>query len=271
MNDTQQLTENTTTETDQAILETQDVTKKFGGLTAVDRVSIEVNAGEITGLIGPNGAGKSTLFNLMSGFYEADDGTVLFRGDDVTALRPDERAQEGLIRTFQITRELSGMTVMQNMLLGAQDNPGEAVMTALFKNSEVNQFEQHQRERAEELLNYLELGDLHDEYAGNLSGGQRKLLELGRALMSDPDLLLLDEPMAGVNPDLTDHLLDRIMALCEDEGKSFLVVEHDIEAIMNISDTVIGMHQGEILVSGDPEVVQEDEALLEAYLGGGDV
>jgi ABC-type branched-subunit amino acid transport system ATPase component len=271
MSESQRLSENGAPASDGAILETQGVTKSFGGLTAVNDVSVEIGEGEITGLIGPNGAGKSTLFNLMSGFYEIDDGRVLFDGQDVTELRPDERAKEGLIRTFQITRELSGMTVMQNMLLGAQDNPGEDVLTTLFKSSDVSQFEQEQRERAEELLDYLELLDLRDEYAGNLSGGQRKLLELGRSLMAEPELLLLDEPMAGVNPDLTDHLLDRIMALREDEGKSFLIVEHDIQAIMNISDTVIGMHNGEILVSGEPEVVQEDEDLLEAYLGGGPV
>jgi branched-chain amino acid transport system ATP-binding protein len=255
----------------EAILETQEITKAFGGLTAVDRVSVTVEAGEITGLIGPNGAGKSTLFNLMSGFYEADDGTVRFDGEDVTDLRPEKRATRGLIRTFQLTRELAGMTVMDNMLLGAQGNPGESVLSLLTDPGSVREFEDAQHDRAEELLRYLELWDLREEYAGNLSGGQRKLLELGRSLMSDPEVLLLDEPMAGVNPDLTDHLLDRITALRDEEGKTFLVVEHDIQTIMDISDTVVGMHNGQVLTVGSPEEVQQDDQLLEAYLGGGPV
>jgi branched-chain amino acid transport system ATP-binding protein len=251
-----------------SILATEGVTKSFGGLVAVNDVSVSIEKGEITGLIGPNGAGKSTLFDLMSGFLDPDDGTVTLKGEDVTGLRPDERAERGLIRTFQITRELSGMTVMNNMLLAAQENPGERIVPLLFRLGNVKEYEGDQRERAEDLLKYLELWELRDEYAGNLSGGQRKLLELGRSLMSDPDVLLLDEPMAGVNPDLTDHLLDRIMELRSEENRTFLIVEHDIETIMSISDTVIGMHNGEILVQGEPETVQQDEEMLEAYLGG---
>jgi branched-chain amino acid transport system ATP-binding protein len=253
------------------ILETESVKKSFGGLTAVDRVPVGIERGEITGLIGPNGAGKSTLFNLMSGFYDVDDGTVVFNGEDVTNLRPDERATRGLIRTFQLTRELSGMTVMENMMLGVQGNPGENVIPLLTNPGTVGEFEDEQFDRAEKLLKYLELWELRDEFAGNISGGQRKLLELGRALMSDPKVLLLDEPMAGVNPDLTDYLLDRITALRDEEGKTFLIVEHDIQTIMNISDTVIGMHNGQILTVGDPEEVQQNDQLLEAYLGGGPV
>ncbi len=254
-----------------AILETEDITKSFGGLTAVDNVSVSVEQGQITGLIGPNGAGKSTLFNLISGFYEADKGTVTLDGEDVTDLRPEQRAVRGLIRTFQITRELSGMTVMNNMLLAAQENPGEKVVPLLTSPGTVREYENEQRDRAEQLLRYLELWELREEYAGNLSGGQRKLLELGRALMSDPEVLLLDEPMAGVNPDLTDHLLERITALRDEQNKTFLVVEHDIQTIMDISDTVIGMHNGRILVVGEPAEVQQDEQLIEAYLGGGRV
>ncbi len=254
-----------------AILETEDITKSFGGLTAVDSVSVSVEQGQITGLIGPNGAGKSTLFNLMSGFYEADKGTVLLDGEEVTDLRPEQRAIRGLIRTFQITRELSGMTVMNNMLLAAQENPGEKVVPLFTSPGTVRDYENEQRDRAEQLLKYLELWELRKEYAGNISGGQRKLLELGRALMSDPEVLLLDEPMAGVNPDLTDHLLERISALRDEQNKTFLIVEHDIQTIMDISDTVIGMHNGQILVVGEPEEVQQDEQLIEAYLGGGRV
>lgn len=252
----------------EAILETEDVTKTFGGLVAVDEVSVSINSGHITGLIGPNGAGKSTLFNLMSGFLKPDHGTIRFKGENVTDFSPDRRAKRGMIRTFQITRELGGMKVMDNMLLAAQNNPGEKVIRTIADWGSVKEYEAQQRERAEELLQYLELWELRDEYAGNLSGGQRKLLELGRALMSDPDVLLLDEPMAGVNPDLTDHLLERILALRNEENKTFLIVEHDIETIMSISDKVIGMHNGQILAVGKPEEVQQDEQMLEAYLGG---
>jgi branched-chain amino acid transport system ATP-binding protein len=193
---------------------------------------------------------------------------VVFDGEDVTELPPNERTQRGLVRTFQIAQELTGMRVMDNMLLASQNNPGEKVLAAAANTSSVRDFEEDARDRAEELLKFLELWDLRDEYAGNLSGGQRKLLELGRALMADPDLLLLDEPMAGVNPDLTDRLLQRIMDLRDERDMTFLVVEHDIEAIMRISDTVVGMHDGTVLSKGTPEEVQSDEQMLEAYLGG---
>jgi len=250
------------------LLEANGLRKTFGGIVAVDEVSFEVNRTEIVGVIGPNGAGKSTMFKLLAGFHRPDEGTVVFDGEDVTELAPNERTQRGLVRTFQIAQELTGMRVMENMLLASQNHPGEKVLAAAANTSSVRDFEGDARDRAEELLKFLELWDLRDEYAGNLSGGQRKLLELGRALMADPDLLLLDEPMAGVNPDLTDRLLQRIMELRDERDMTFLVVEHDIEAIMRISDTVIGMHDGKVLSKGTPEEVQSDERMLEAYLGG---
>jgi ABC-type branched-subunit amino acid transport system ATPase component len=250
------------------LLEANGLRKTFGGIVAVDDVSFEVNRNEIVGVIGPNGAGKSTMFKLLAGFHKPDEGTVVFDGEDITDLEPNERTQRGLVRTFQIAQELTGMRVMDNMLLASQNNPGEKVLAAAANTSSVRDFEEDARDRAEELLKFLELWDLRDEYAGNLSGGQRKLLELGRALMADPDLLLLDEPMAGVNPDLTDRLLQRIMDLRDERDMTFLVVEHDIEAIMRISDTVVGMHDGTVLSKGTPEEVQSDEQMLEAYLGG---
>ena len=250
------------------LLEANNLRKTFGGIVAVDDVSFEVDRTEIVGVIGPNGAGKSTMFKLLAGFHTPDEGTVVFDGEDVTELPPNERTQRGLVRTFQIAQELSGMRVIDNMLLAAQNHPGEKVLAAAANSSSVRDFEGDARDRAEELLKFLELWDLRDEYAGNLSGGQRKLLELGRALMADPDLLLLDEPMAGVNPDLTDRLLQRIMDLRDERDMTFLVVEHDIEAIMRISDTVVGMHDGGVLSMGTPEEVQSDEQMLEAYLGG---
>ncbi|RLM53436.1 ABC transporter ATP-binding protein [Halobellus sp. Atlit-31R] len=247
------------------VLRVEDLKKSFGGLLAVDGATFEVEEGSIVGLIGPNGAGKSTTFNLITGFYEADDGRVEFRGENVVDRSPEERAKRGMVRTFQITRELTGMKVDQNMRLGGQDHDGEKVIHALAGTADDR--EREIGSEAEAILKQLELWDLRDEYAGNLSGGQRKLLELGRALMADPDLLLLDEPMAGVNPNLTDEIIDMIYELCE-QGLTLLIVEHDVDMIMNISDKVIGMHQGRVLVSGPPSVVQEDDDLLEAYFGG---
>jgi branched-chain amino acid transport system ATP-binding protein len=247
------------------ILRVEGLRKSFGGLVAVDDASFEVEQGSVVGLIGPNGAGKSTTFNLVTGFYEADDGDVYLHGENVVDRPPEERSRRGMVRTFQITRELTGMKVRQNMLLGGQGHRGEKVLHALAGTAADR--ERELDERAEEILRQLELWDLRDEFAGNLSGGQRKLLELGRALMADPDVLLLDEPMAGVNPSLTDEIIEMIHEL-KAQGLTVLIVEHDVDMIMNISDTVIGMHQGSVLTSGPPEVVQNDEELLEAYFGG---
>jgi len=250
------------------LLRAENLRKSFGGLVAVDGATFEVEEGTIVGLIGPNGAGKSTTFNLLSGFHDLDGGEVVFEGESVGGLSPAARAQRGMVRTFQITRELTGMRVTANMLLAAQDHPGEKVLPALVGTESVEEREERARERAADLLKFLDLWELRDEYAGNLSGGQRKLLELGRALMADPDLLLLDEPVAGVNPELTDRLLARIDDLQSDEGMTFVVVEHDMDVIMSISDKVIGMHNGEVLSVGTPEEVKQDERMLEAYLGG---
>jgi branched-chain amino acid transport system ATP-binding protein len=250
---------------DDPVLRVEGLKKTFGGLVAVDGASFEVERGTVVGLIGPNGAGKSTTFNIITGFYQADEGDVYLRGENVVDLTPEERSKRGMVRTFQITRELTGMKVRQNMHLGGQDHRGETVIHALAGTAADR--EREIAERAEEILRSLELWELRDEYAGNLSGGQRKLLELGRALMTDPDVLLLDEPMAGVNPSLTQEIIDMIHDL-KAQGLTVLIVEHDVDMIMNISDKVIGMHQGSVLTSGPPEEVQADEDLLEAYFGG---
>jgi branched-chain amino acid transport system ATP-binding protein len=247
------------------VLRVEGLKKTFGGLVAVDGASFEVEKGSIVGLIGPNGAGKSTTFNLITGFYEADEGAVYLRGEDVVDDPPEERATKGMVRTFQISRELTGMRVRENVRLGGQGHNGEKVLHALAGTAADREAEI--AERTDEILEQLELWELRDEYAGNLSGGQRKLLELGRALMTDPDILLLDEPMAGVNPSLTDEIIEMIHELKE-QGLTVLIVEHDVDMIMDISDKVIGMHQGSVLTSGPPEVVQNDDDLLEAYLGG---
>jgi branched-chain amino acid transport system ATP-binding protein len=249
------------------LLSATDLTKTFGGITAVDGASLTVEEGDIVGLIGPNGAGKSTTFDLLTGFLEPDAGTVQFDGENVTDLPPEERASRGMVRTFQMSRELTGMKVRENVRLGVQDHPGETALASLLRTGAAADAETAASDRAEALLKRLELWELRDEYAGNLSGGQRKLLELARAFVTDPDLLLLDEPMAGVNPSLTDDLLEFIREL-RGEGTSFLIVEHDIDVIMSISDEIVGMHNGDVLTTGTPAEVRQDEALLEAYLGG---
>jgi branched-chain amino acid transport system ATP-binding protein len=317
------------------ILEVEDLEKHFGGITAVDGASFDIEEGSITGLIGPNGAGKTTTFNLISGFYEPDDGEIRYTGRDLQDImqpsesereiwytasgvtfggaglaaaanaglsttglaggalagaalgaavywgqnevktdyldyrhsRPFQVAKAGLSRTFQITRELQGMTVLENLMFAPQDQAGEHLLNAWFRRGTVAREEAEVRERAEGMLELLEIDHLRDEYAGNLSGGQRKLLELGRVLMTDPEVILLDEPVAGVNPTLTKKLLARIETL-RDEGYTFCVVEHDMEVIMNLSDTIIVMDQGKKLMEGTPEEVRSDERVIDAYLGG---
>jgi branched-chain amino acid transport system ATP-binding protein len=249
------------------LLSVEGLEKSFGGIVAVDGASFTVEAGDVVGLIGPNGAGKSTTFDLVTGFLEPDAGEVRFRGEAVTDLPPEERATRGMVRTFQISRELTGMRVDANVRLGLQDHPGETAVSSLLRTGRAADREATAEDRAEDVLRRLDLWELREEYAGNLSGGQRKLLELGRALMSDPDLLLLDEPMAGVNPSLTDDLLEFLLELRAD-GMTFLIVEHDMDVIMSISDKIVGMHNGAVLTSGPPSAVRSDEDLLEAYLGG---
>lgn len=249
-------------------LRVQGLEKHFGGITAVDGVSFEVEEGSLTGLIGPNGAGKSTTFNCITGVHEADGGTVLFNGEDITGLKPYKIANRGLVRTFQIARELEEMTVLENLMLAPREQVGEGLLHAVtpgLRDNVVSQ-ETELREEVWETLEFFEIDHLAEEFAGNLSGGQRKLLELARALMVDPDMLLLDEPFAGVNPSLEEKLLDRIHALRE-QGYTFLLVEHDMDLIMKNCERVIVMHQGKLLAEGPPEDIKNNEQVIEAYLG----
>ena len=250
-------------------LRVENLRKTFGGITAVDDASFRVERGTLTGLIGPNGAGKSTTFNLITGFHEPDDGTVHFNGEDVTGLRPHKLADRGLVRTFQIARELGEMTVLENMMLAPKHQKGEALWRSVIPGARDDVVEQEREvlERAWEMLDFFDIDHLADEYAGNLSGGQRKLLEMARALMTDPDMLLLDEPFAGVNPTLEEKLLTHVHEL-RGEGYTFLLVEHDIDLIMENCEHVIVMHQGSILSEGPPEEITADERVIEAYLGG---
>ncbi|MFA9517833.1 ABC transporter ATP-binding protein [Halopenitus sp. H-Gu1] len=250
-------------------LRVQNLRKTFGGIVAVDDMSFTVEAGTITGLIGPNGAGKSTTFDCIAGAHEPDGGTVQFRGTDITGWRPDRIATSGLVRTFQIARELPEMTVRENLMLAPQEQLGESLWRSVTPGARKAVIEQEKelRDRVQETLEFFEIEHLADHEAGTLSGGQRKLLEMARAMMTDPEMLLLDEPLAGVNPTLEEKLLDRIHDL-RDRGYTFLLVEHDMDVIMENCEHVIVMHQGSLLAEGPPEAIREDERVLDAYLGG---
>ncbi|PSP78090.1 ABC transporter ATP-binding protein [Halobacteriales archaeon QS_1_68_20] len=250
-------------------LQVEDLRKQFGGITAVDGVSFEIEAGTMTGLIGPNGAGKSTTFNCITGMYDPDGGTVTFNGEDVTGMDPHDIAQRGLVRTFQIARELSDMTVLENMMLAPKGQRGERLWQSVLPGTRDRVIEQETElvEQVWDALEFFDIDHLASERAGNLSGGQRKLLELARAMLTDPDMLLLDEPFAGVNPTLEARLLEHVHELRK-QGYTFLIVEHDMDLIMNNCERVIVMHQGKLLTDGTPEEVRSDEEVIEAYLGG---
>ena len=249
-------------------LRVEGLVKQFGGVTAVDGASFEVEQGSLTGLIGPNGAGKSTTFNCITGVYEPTAGNVYFKNEDITGAEPYQIAQKGLVRTFQIARELSGMSVLENLMLAPKNQIGESAIRSVAPGLRGGVIEEETeiRERAWETLEFFEIEHLATENAENLSGGQRKLLEMARALMTDPEMVLLDEPLAGVNPTLEEKLLDRIHRLRED-GYTFLLVEHDMDVIMNNCEHVIVMHQGSVLAEGTGEEIRNDERVIEAYLG----
>jgi branched-chain amino acid transport system ATP-binding protein len=249
-------------------LRVQDVEKHYGGVTALDGASFAIEEGTITGLIGPNGAGKSTMFDCITGVQTPDAGTILFRGEEMIGKEPYQIAQRGLVRTFQIARELEEMTVLENMMLGPQNQLGESVLRSVTPGARrgVVEEEMELRERAWETLEFFEIDHLAREYAGNLSGGQRKLLEMARVLMTDPDMVLLDEPLAGVNPTLEEKLLERVNELRE-EGLTFLLVEHDMDVIMNNCEHIIVMHQGSVLAEGDATDIKNNDDVIRAYLG----
>ncbi|MGY1650406.1 ABC transporter ATP-binding protein [Geodermatophilus sp. SYSU D01119] len=241
------------------------VTRTFGGLTAVAVEHLEVQRGGITGLIGPNGAGKTTLFNLLTGFDQPNTGTWSFDGRSLGKLAPHQVARLGVVRTFQLTKALSRLTVLQNMLLGAQGQRGESFLRALVPGTWKGQ-EKANTDKAMDLLRRFKLDAKKDEFAGTLSGGQRKLLEMARALMSDPQVVMLDEPMAGVNPALTQSLLGHVKDLRE-EGMTVIFVEHDMDVVRDISDWVVVMAAGRVIAEGPPESISQNQAVVDAYLG----
>lgn len=249
------------------MLKVIDVHKSFGGIKALDGVSLEVERGSITGLIGPNGSGKTTLFNVVSGFYPKDAGEIYLKGERIDELPPNEVAGKGLCRTFQISQAPEKMTVLENMLLAPKGQMGESLWNALFGKKRVMHQERHNLEKALYLLSSVELIDLSNEYAGNLSGGQKKLLTLGRILMADPEIILLDEPTAGVNPTLTKSLM-RLIEDLRKGGKTFFFVEHNMKVISDICDKVYVLDFGRKIAEGTPGEIQQNEEVLEAYLSG---
>ena len=246
----------------------KNLRRAFGGLTAVDVDHLEIQRGIITALIGPNGAGKTTLFNLLTGFDRPDSGSVLLDGKDIERMRPHVRARKGMVRTFQLTKALTKLSVLENMKLGARDQVGEGFARSLFPPLWRSQ-EKAIEERAMELLERFSLAHMASEYAGTLSGGQRKLLEMARALMSRPAVVMLDEPVAGVNPALTQSLLEHVREL-PIEGMTVIFVEHDMDVVWDISDWVVVMAEGKVIAEGLAEDIGKNQAVIDAYLGSGD-
>lgn len=251
-----------------AILQIDDVSKSFGGISAVDGCTLSVRQSTITGLIGPNGAGKTTLFNLITGFLRPSGGRILFRGRRIDGLPPHGIFRRGIVRTFQIPRELKTMTLIENLMLVPANQAGEQIWNPWLFSFRVLRQERNNYEKAMDVLKFVELDGLRDEYAANLSGGQKKLLELARTMMCDPELILLDEPGAGVNRVLMQKLTTKIELLCEELGTTIFIIEHDMDLVTRLCNPVIVMSEGRKLAEGSPEEIKQDERVLEAYLGG---
>ncbi len=251
------------------MIRVENVSKHFGGLKAVDHVTLQIGKGSITGLIGPNGAGKTTLFNTIAGLYTPSEGHVYLDGEDITGLKPHQLFAKGLLRTFQIAHEFSRLTVVENLMMVPASQSGENLVNAWFRRKQVRREEDAVHERAMEVIDFLNLGHISGEIAGNLSGGQKKLLELGRTMMVDAKVVFLDEVGAGVNRTLLREIGDAIIKLNEDKNYTFCMIEHDMDFIGRLCDPVICMAEGAVLAEGTCEEVKNNEEVIEAYLGRG--
>ncbi|MDA7598567.1 ABC transporter ATP-binding protein [Alphaproteobacteria bacterium] len=247
----------------------ENLSKNFGGIKAVNNASITIETGSITGLIGPNGAGKTTLFNVIAGLYKPNAGRVLLDGEDITGLAPHELFHKGMLRTFQIAHEFSTLTVRDNLMMVPDRQSGENLMDAWFRPGKVRAEEARLREKADEVIEFLEIKQVADELAGNLSGGQKKLLELGRTMMVDAKIVFLDEVGAGVNRTLLNRIGDAILRLNKERGYTFCMIEHDMDFISRLCDPVIVMAEGAVLAKGSAAEVKANEEVIEAYLGTG--
>ncbi len=256
-------------QSDSNILQINNLSKFFGGLAAVSNCSLKIKKGSITGIIGPNGSGKTTLFNLISGNLESSQGTVLFNDEDITNIPSYELFSKGVLRTFQIAHEFTNLTVLENLMMVPGNQSGENLVNALFNSSIVKKEEVKVKEKALEVIDFLNLKHLSNELAGNLSGGQKKLLELGRTMMVDAKLVLLDEVGAGVNRTLLKDIGSAILRLNKEQGYTFCMIEHDMEFISRLCNPVIVMAEGSVLFEGTSDEVKKSEKVIESYLGRG--
>ena len=247
----------------------ENLHKRFGGVHAVNGATLSIQSGSITGLIGPNGAGKTTLFNVIAGLYQPTSGKVFLDGEDITGLKPHELFRKGVLRTFQLAHEFSTLTVLDNLMMVPPNQAGESLLNTWFKPSLVKEHEEKVRAKADDVIRFLEIEKVADEFAGNLSGGQKKLLELGRTMMVDAKIVFLDEVGAGVNRTLLNKIGDAIIKLNKERNYTFCLIEHDIEFVTRLCDPVICMAEGAVLTEGTIDQVKNNEQVIEAYLGTG--
>jgi len=251
------------------LISVKNLKKSFGGITAVDVKELSFIKGELTSVIGPNGAGKTTFFDLISGFQNADSGDIFLKEKNISNSQPYKIARMGMVRTFQLTKVFDRMTVMENLLFSGSDINNDSFLRSILKLNSQKVYENSLKDKANEIMNDLNIGHMADSYARELSGGQKKLLELARAIINEPEILLLDEPLAGVNPKLAEDILSLIKKLSED-GITIVMVEHNIEAVMKISERVVVLAEGSLIADGSPNEIRTNKNVIEAYLGKDD-